>query len=57
MVEQLKFEDGGGLLKFQLTAAPWLGPDTPILSIKKNKNTDVGHYGEMASWQMRGTPF
>ena len=26
---------------------------TPLLSIKKNRNTHVGHYGEMASWQMR----
>ena len=26
----------------------------PLLSIKKNRNTYVGHYGEMASWQMRG---
>ena len=26
----------------------------PLLSIKKNRNTHVGHYGEMASWQMRG---
>ena len=27
---------------------------TPLLSIKKNRNTRVGHFGEMASWQMRG---
>ena len=27
---------------------------TPLLSIKKNRNTHVGHFGEMASWQMRG---
>jgi hypothetical protein len=27
--------------------------DTPLFSIKKNNNT-YGHYGEMASWQMRG---
>jgi hypothetical protein len=27
---------------------------TPLLSIKKNVNTHVGHFGEMASWQMRG---
>ena len=27
---------------------------TNLLSIKKNRNTHVGHYGEMASWQMRG---
>ena len=28
---------------------------TPLVSIKKNRNTHSGHYGEMASWQMRGT--
>ena len=27
---------------------------TPLLSIKRNRNTHVGHFGEMASWQMRG---
>ena len=27
--------------------------DTQLLSVKKNNNT-YGHYGEMASWQMRG---
>jgi hypothetical protein len=26
---------------------------TPLLSIKRNKNTHFGHFGEMASWQMR----
>jgi len=30
-----------------------LGLDTELLSIKRNNNT-VGHYGDMASWQMRG---
>jgi len=30
---------------------------TPLLAIKKNRNTHMGHYGEMASWQMRGTFF
>ena len=30
---------------------------TPLHSIKKNRNTNMGHYGEMASWQMRGTSF
>jgi len=34
-----------------------LGPDTPLFSIKKNLNTHQGHYGEMASWQMRGVYF
>ena len=28
--------------------------NTPLVSIKKNTNTHVGHFGEMASWQMRG---
>jgi len=27
--------------------------DTNLLSVKRNNNT-IGHYGEMASWQMRG---
>ena len=30
---------------------------TPLVSIKKNRNTNSGHYGEMASWQMRGVSF
>lgn len=30
-----------------------LSLDTELLSIKRNNNT-YGHYGEMASWQMRG---
>jgi hypothetical protein len=30
---------------------------TPLISIKRNRNTENGHYGEMASWQMRGTAF
>ena len=30
---------------------------TPLRSIKKNRNTHIGHLGEMASWQMRGTFF
>jgi hypothetical protein len=34
----------------------WLGPNTPMFSIKKNRNTHMGHFGEMASWQMRGVP-
>ena len=34
-----------------------LPPNTPLVSIKKNINTHVGHFGEMASWQMRGTSF
>jgi hypothetical protein len=34
-----------------------LPPNTPLVSIKKNRNTHQGHYGEMASWQMRGISF
>jgi len=34
-----------------------LPPNTELVSIKKNKNTVTGHYGEMASWQMRGFSF
>ena len=28
-----------------------------MYSIKRNFNTHMGHYGEMASWQMRGVNF
>eukprot|EP00325_Prymnesiales_sp_UTEX-LB-985_P010507 CAMPEP_0174696172 /NCGR_PEP_ID=MMETSP1094-20130205/2390_1 /TAXON_ID=156173 /ORGANISM="Chrysochromulina brevifilum, Strain UTEX LB 985" /LENGTH=884 /DNA_ID=CAMNT_0015892883 /DNA_START=17 /DNA_END=2671 /DNA_ORIENTATION=+ len=35
----------------------WLPYGTPMFSIKRNRNTHSGHYGEMASWQMRGVPF
>ena len=31
----------------------FLSFDTNLMSIKRNNNTN-GHYGEMASWQMRG---
>ena len=31
-----------------------LPPGAQVYSVKKNKNTHTGHYGEMASWQMRG---
>lgn len=34
-----------------------LPPNTPLVSIKHNRNTHMGHYGEMASWQMRGIDF
>ena len=34
-----------------------LPPNTPLVSIKKNRNTHQGHFGEMASWQMRGISF
>merc|ERR1719231_526483 len=35
----------------------WLPPNTPMYSVKRNRNTHAGHYGEMASWQMRGVNF
>jgi len=34
-----------------------LPANTQLVSIKKNHNTATGHYGEMASWQMRGVSF
>jgi len=34
-----------------------LPPNTELVSIKKNRNTHAGHFGEMASWQMRGVSF
>jgi len=34
-----------------------LPANTPLVSIKRNFNTHAGHYGEMASWQMRGGSF
>jgi len=34
-----------------------LPENTEMVSIKKNRNTHVGHFGEMASWQMRGINF
>ena len=44
--------DDKGLSKSVLLPA-----NSEIYSIKKNKNTHLGHYGEMASWQMRGVGF
>ena len=40
-----------------LQPSQWIGPNTPMFSVKKNRNTNMGHYGEMASWQMRGVNF
>merc|ERR1711972_629846 len=40
-----------------LEPSVWLGANTPVFSIKKNRNTHLGHFGEMASWQMRGVNF
>ena len=42
---------------YGLNPSVLLPPNTPLVSIKHNWNTHVGHYGEMASWQMRGTYF
>jgi len=44
-------EDGG------LEPSVMIPPNTPMVSIKRNFNTRMGHYGEMASWQMRGGNF
>lgn len=40
-----------------LNPTEWLPSGTRLVSIKKNRNTHVGHFGEMASWQMRGVHF
>jgi hypothetical protein len=40
-----------------LEPSVWLPENTPMFSIKKNHNTHSGHFGEMASWQMRGVMF
>jgi len=37
-----------------LQPTEWLPRGTPMFSISQKKNTHLGHYGEMASWQMRG---
>ena len=42
-----------GSEKDGLLPSEYLSYDTNLLSIKKNNNT-FPHYGEMASWQMRG---
>jgi len=36
-----------------LIPPPFLSLDTKLMAIKRNNNT-YGHFGEMASWQMRG---
>lgn len=41
----------------KLDRSVWLPANTPLFSIKKNNNTHLGHFGEMASWQMRGVNF
>lgn len=41
----------------ELEPSVFLPKGTPLVSIKRNRNTHLGHYGEMASWQMRGTSF
>lgn len=37
-----------------LSPSVWLPRGTPMVSIKRTRNTRAGHYGDMASWQMRG---
>ncbi|CAD7924459.1 unnamed protein product [Amoebophrya sp. A25] len=39
-----------------LPSAPYIPFHAPLVSVKRNRNTDNGHYGEMASWQMRAIP-
>ena len=41
----------------ELNDPVWLNGTTPMVSIKRNRNTRAGHFGEMASWQMRGVGF
>lgn len=44
-----------------LSPSVFLPENTPLLSIKRNRNmvngVSMGHFGEMASWQMRGVHF
>jgi len=40
-----------------LDASKWLPQGSQLVSIKHNWNTHTGHFGEMASWQMRGVSF
>jgi len=35
-----------------LEPTQFLPENTPMVSIKRNKNTELGHFGEMASWQV-----
>jgi hypothetical protein len=48
---------GTGDVNKGLIPGVWLNGTHPMFSIKKNRNTKMGHYGEMASWQMRGVNF
>lgn len=41
----------------ELDAAFLLPAGTTLHSIKRNNNTHTGHFGEMASWQMRGIDY
>jgi len=64
-VEEDKFDEAGYLAlppclwgeDAGLEPSEFLPADTPMFSIKKNRNTHTGHFGEMASWQMRGVNF
>lgn len=37
-----------------VAATEWLPEDTPMFSVAMERNTHLGHFGQMASWQMRG---
>uniref|UniRef100_A0A7S4V172 Uncharacterized protein n=1 Tax=Alexandrium monilatum TaxID=311494 RepID=A0A7S4V172_9DINO len=64
-VEQDKFDEAGYLAlppclwgdDHGLQPSEFLPANTSLVSIKKNRNTHTGHFGEMASWQMRGVSF
>ncbi|KAL1520060.1 hypothetical protein AB1Y20_023535 [Prymnesium parvum] len=65
-VQKDKFDEAGYLVlppclwgskRERLQPPIFLAEGTPIFSVKRNRNTHTGHYGEMASWQMRGVPF
>eukprot|EP01084_Bolivina_argentea_P258906 436666_1 len=64
-VKEDKFDEAGYILippclfgdDKGLEPSVLLPKGTPLLSIKKNRNTHIGHFGEMASWQMRGVYF
>ena len=64
-VDKDKYDEAGYILippclwgnETGLNPSVLLPAGTPLLSIKRNRNTHIGHFGEMASWQMRGTFF
>lgn len=40
-----------------LDKSVWLPENTQLVSVTKKRNTHTGHFGEMASWQMRGVTY